>query len=115
MRLFYADENFPLDTVIELRRLGNDVLTAFEDGRANRGIEDEQVLVRAVKLNRAVLTINRIDFRRLHNTNQNHAGIVICTFDRDFKGQAQRIQDACEEAKAIKGKLVRVYRPSKKL
>jgi len=23
--LFYADENFPLDAVIELRRLGNDV------------------------------------------------------------------------------------------
>lgn len=69
MCLFYADENFPLDTVIELRRLGNDVLTAFEDGRANRRIEDEQVLVCAVKLNRAVLTINRIDFRQLHNTN----------------------------------------------
>ncbi len=32
---FYADENFPLDVVIELQRLGNDVLTAFEDGRAN--------------------------------------------------------------------------------
>jgi len=61
---FYADENFPLDVSIELRRLGNDVLTAFEDGRANRGIEDEKVLRRATKLNRAVLTINRVDFKK---------------------------------------------------
>jgi hypothetical protein len=52
--LFYADENFPLDVVIELRRLGNDVLTAFEDGRANQAIEDKKVLRRATKLGRAV-------------------------------------------------------------
>ncbi len=32
---FYADENFPLPVVAELRRFGHDVLTAFEDGRAN--------------------------------------------------------------------------------
>jgi hypothetical protein len=30
----YADENFPLRVVEELRRLGIDVLTAFEDGKA---------------------------------------------------------------------------------
>ncbi len=29
---FYADENFPMDVVTELRRLGHDVLTALEDG-----------------------------------------------------------------------------------
>ena len=63
--LFYADENFPLDVVIELRRLGNDVLTAFEDGRANQAIEDEKVLRRAVKLERAILTINRNRFQKI--------------------------------------------------
>jgi hypothetical protein len=42
--LFYADENFPLDTVVELRRLGHDVLTALEDERANQKIPDEKVL-----------------------------------------------------------------------
>ena len=31
----YADENFPLRAVEELRRLGHDVLTVLEDGRAN--------------------------------------------------------------------------------
>jgi len=89
--LFYADENFPLDTVVELRRLGHDVLTALEDERANQKISDEKVLERATGLGRAVLTINRIDFRRLHNTNQNHSGIVICTFDANFIGQAKEL------------------------
>jgi len=36
----YADENFPLRVVEELRRLGHDVLTAFEDGKANQSITD---------------------------------------------------------------------------
>jgi len=110
--LFYADENFPLDVVIELRRLGNDVLTAF-DGRANQAIEDKKVLRRAIKLNRAVLTINRIDFKNLHQSNPNHSGIVICTFDGDFVGQARRIHETCEKLSEIKNELVRIYRPSK--
>ncbi len=111
--LFYADENFPLDVVIELRRLGNDVLTAFEDGRANQAIEDEKVLQRAIKLSRAVLTINRIDFKKLHQLNPNHGGIVICTFDGDFVGQARRIHETCEKLSEVKNELVRIYRPSK--
>ncbi len=111
--LFYADENFPLDVVIELRRLGNDVLTAFEDGRANQAIEDKKLLQRAIKLGRAVLTINRIDFKKLHQLNPNHSGIVIYTFDGDFAGQAQRIHETCSKLPEIKNELVRIYRPSK--
>ncbi len=109
---FYADENFPLDVVAELRNLGHDCLTAFEDERANLKIPDEKVLERATEFERAVLTINRIDFKRLHNENSEHAGIVICTFDADFTGQAQRIDEACKDLSEIKGQLVRVYRPS---
>ncbi|CAN5639202.1 hypothetical protein BH18ACI1_BH18ACI1_02890 [soil metagenome] len=41
---FYADENFPLDVVTELRNLGNDILTALEDERANQKITGEKVL-----------------------------------------------------------------------
>ncbi|MCY7377047.1 MAG: DUF5615 family PIN-like protein [Pyrinomonadaceae bacterium] len=108
--LFYADENFPLDVVTELRNLGNDVLTALEDSRANQKISDEKVLERATELERAVLTINRIDFKRLHQKNKNHAGIVICTFDADFIGQAARIDSACKDLPEIKGQLVRVFR-----
>ncbi|MEP6902165.1 MAG: DUF5615 family PIN-like protein [Actinomycetota bacterium] len=109
---FYADENFPLDVVAELRNLGHDCLTALEDERANQKIPDEKVLERATELGRAVLTINRIDFKRIHNADENHAGIVICTFDADFIGQARRIDSACKNLPKHKGHLVRVYRPS---
>lgn len=111
MRL-YADENFPRAAVEELRRLGHDVLTAEEDGRANRRVPDEDVLERADELGRAVMTLNRVDFKRLHLRRPDHAGIVICTFDSDFTGQARRIDKAVRQAGELKGKLVHVYRPS---
>lgn len=44
MGRFYADENFPLPVVEELRRLGHDVLTMYEDGKANQSVLDEDVL-----------------------------------------------------------------------
>ena len=47
----YADENFPLRVVEELRRLGHDVLTALEDGRANQSITDNDLLARATEVN----------------------------------------------------------------
>lgn len=85
--LFYADENFPLDVIVELRRLGHDILTVFEDGRANQKIPDEKVLERTTELERIVLTINRIDFKRLHKTNKNHLGIAICNLMRISQGK----------------------------
>lgn len=109
---FYADENFALAVVVELRRLGHDVLTAFEDDRANQKISDEKVLERASELGRAVLTINRKDFKRLHDANNNHAGIFICTFDADFGGQANRINDICQDMPEVSANLIRIYRPA---
>lgn len=110
---FYADENFPLAVVVRLRELGHDVLTVFEDGLANKAIEDEPILLRATSLGRTILTINRIDFKKLHYKQQDHAGVVICTFDSDFSGQAERIHEACSESGDLKGVLVKIYRPSK--
>src|SRR5688500_7096168 len=110
--VLYADENFPLRVVEELRRLGHDVLTAFEDGKANQSITDGQLLERATQLSRAVLTLNRLDFKRLHLQFPNHAGIIICTEDPDRFGQAQRIAEAVTNAGELQGQLVRVYRPS---
>ena len=55
---FYADENFPRRTVEELRALGHDVLTTFEDNKANRAVPDDEILARAIELKRAILTIN---------------------------------------------------------
>jgi len=107
----YADENFPLRVIAELRRLGFDVLTAFEDGRANQSITDRVILARATELARAILTLNRRDFKRLHLEMPEHSGIIICTEDPDRVGQAQRIAEAIKEARGLGNKLIRVYRP----
>ena len=109
---FYADENFPLRTVEELRNLGHDVLTTFEDGKANQAVPDDKILVRAIELERAVLTINRRDFKRLHEANANHFGVVICTEDPDRAGQAERISEKVAEVESVVNQPVRVYRPS---
>jgi predicted nuclease of predicted toxin-antitoxin system len=85
----YADENFPLRVVEELRRLDHDVLTALEDGKANQAITDADLLVRATELNRTLVTLNRQDFKRLHLQFSSHAGIIICTEDPDRLGQAK--------------------------
>ena len=103
----YADENFPLSVVEELRQLGQDVLTALEDGRANQSLTDIDLLARATNVGRALLTLNRIDFKRLHRQIPNHAGIIICTEDPDRLGQAQRIAAAVGESGELAGRLIR--------
>jgi hypothetical protein len=49
MARLYSDENIPLQTVEELRRLKHDVLTAQEAGKANQRISDDQVLATAIQ------------------------------------------------------------------
>src|SRR5437773_5653868 len=88
----YADEDFPLTAVNELRRLGNDVLTAQEDGR--RATPDPDILARAHTLGRAVLTYNRRHFERLHRQGADHSGILSATHDNDFPGLAGRVHTA---------------------
>jgi predicted nuclease of predicted toxin-antitoxin system len=58
MARLYADENFPLPVVEELRKTGHDVLTIQEDGKANQRYPDEDVLSAASANNRALLTVN---------------------------------------------------------
>jgi hypothetical protein len=111
MTRLLADEDFPRTTANELRRLGHDVLSMREIGRAGLGTPDEVVLGLAKLDQRAVLTINRWDFIRLHRTEPDHAGIVACTFDEDFVGLAARIDAALAEAGAMYGRLIRVIRP----
>lgn len=112
MARLYADENFPLPMVEELRRLGHDVLTIHEAGQAGQAIPDETVLAFARAEHRAVLTLNRKHFIRLHLAQPEHAGIIVCTFDPDFRGQAERIHIAIEPATRLAGQLIRVNRPA---
>jgi len=110
MARFYSNENFPLLVVLELRKRGHDVLTAFEAGNANRRIEDEAVLEYAIAGARAVLTINRKHFIALHRKSD-HCGIVVCKLDSDFERQAERIHDAVAGHTELNGMLIRVNRP----
>ena len=59
MARLYANENFPLPVVEELRRQGHDVLTIQDTGRAEQAVMDEDVLEYAVSDARAVMTLNR--------------------------------------------------------
>ncbi|MGA2132532.1 MAG: DUF5615 family PIN-like protein [Bryobacteraceae bacterium] len=75
----YANENFPLPVVIELRRHGHDVLTVRQSGKANRAVPDSEVLEFARAEKRAVWTLNRRHFIALHASMPDHAGIVVST------------------------------------
>jgi predicted nuclease of predicted toxin-antitoxin system len=88
MARLYANENFPLPVVQALRQAGHDVITVAETGKAERSWPDEEVLEFATQDNRAVLTLNRKHFLRLHRERPDHAGIILCTFDRQFVDQA---------------------------
>lgn len=107
----YSNENFPLQAVEQLRHLGHDVVTILEDRLANQSTSDATLLSRATALRRAILTLNRHDFRRLHVNRQDHAGIVVCTPDRDTRALAQRIHEQIEGLPTLEGQLVAVQRP----
>jgi predicted nuclease of predicted toxin-antitoxin system len=105
-----ANENFPRPVVESLRRLGHDVLTSLEAGTANQRIPDLQVLAFAAQASRAVLTHNRLDFKRLHRRTPRHAGIIICTEDRDFAALARRIHQRIQAQSSSAGQLISVTR-----
>jgi hypothetical protein len=111
MARLYTNENFPYPVAEELRLLGHDVLTVQEAGNAGQAIPDPAVLAFAVSQNRALVTLNRKHFLRLHEDNPRHPGIVLCTFDPDFARQALRIHGALDEHADLTGRIVRVNRP----
>ncbi len=113
MARLYADENFPLPIVELLRLAGHDVLTTEESGNSGLGIPDEDVLVFAVRDERAVLTRNWDDFRRLHRAQPNHFGIIICKEDLNTERQAALINEALSSEGNLRSKLIRVIRPQR--
>jgi hypothetical protein len=112
MARLYADENFPLQVVEHLRRFGHEVLTIQEDGCAGQAITDPAVLARATEQGRALLTLNRRDFIRLHLHDSRHGGIIACTFDADFERQAERIAAVIGTCACLDGQLIRINRPA---
>ena len=112
MNRLLADENLPLPVVEGLRMLGYDVITLQEAGRGSQQCPDEKVLHLAEEQNRAVLTLNRKHFVRLHHLNEKHAGIIVCSMDLDYVGQARRIHQSIKTCTSIAGLLIRINRPA---
>jgi predicted nuclease of predicted toxin-antitoxin system len=112
MARLYSDEQFPREISEILRTMGHDVLTVQEAGNANLGIPDEDVLAYAMSDNRAVVTLNRQDFIRLHKSNSKHFGIIVCTSDPDRPRLAARINEAVAAYESLDNELIRVVRPA---
>ncbi len=110
MARLYADEHFPRVVVEILRSLEHDVLTVQEAGKANTKIPDLEVLEFAREEERAILTLNRTDFLKLHYSYPDHAGIIICRDDRNWKNFANRIHQVISQIENFKGQLIRVNR-----
>jgi predicted nuclease of predicted toxin-antitoxin system len=108
----YINENFPQKVVELLRDRGYDVLTTKDAGKSGVGIPDEAVLSFAVQENRALITINRKDFIRLHKINPEHTGIIVCTENHDLEQFVHHIHaKICAlTQEELSGQLLRVYR-----
>jgi uncharacterized protein with PIN domain len=110
MARLYTNENFPLQAAARLRLLGHDVLTTQDAGNANRSLTDEEVLAFSKREERAVITLNRRHFVRLHEAHPDHSGIIVCTFDPEFEDLADRIDRKLRGTPDLAGQLVRVQR-----
>jgi predicted nuclease of predicted toxin-antitoxin system len=110
MAKLYADEQFSYRVVEFLRELGHDVLTVQEAGHS--GDSDPEVLAFAIADNRAVVTLNRKDFFKLHKLNAIHGGIIACSDDRDRQRLANNIHAAIEKLESLAGQEIRIYKPA---
>ena len=111
MARLYTNENFPQQAVDRLRALGHDVETSHDAGNSGRAFSDESVLDHAIRQQRVVVTLNRRHFVALHTRRPDHWGIVVCTFDADFGGLADRIHVALTGTADYRNCLLRINRP----
>lgn len=52
------------------------------------------------------------DVLSLHRVQPDHAGIIVCTLDADFSGQAERIDAVLQTCPNLTNQLLRVNRPA---
>jgi Domain of unknown function (DUF5615) len=71
------------------------------------------VLAYATANRRAVLTINRQDFIRLHKDQIDHGGIIACTENRNYQRLAAKIDAAVCSIESLHGQLLRITRDVK--
>lgn len=112
MARLFADEDFSRPVVDELRRLGHDIITVMEIGKANQRWPDDAVFTFALRERRAILTKNRRHFYKLHEQNPAHPGIIACSENPDFLAVAQKIHAAVHSTEFLVGKFIRIYQLS---
>jgi len=89
---YYSNENIALPLVVELRRLGADVVTSLEAGNANASIPGEEVLAFAASHDRILLSHNRRHFLRLHRQRiAVHSGLWCAQLTRIFRDRHREL------------------------
>lgn len=105
---FYSNENFALDMVKMLRKLGHTIITSYDAGQANQAIPDQEALDYATCSNLAIITFNRDDFIELHNAGIKHSGIVICKTDRNYQGKVNFLHEYLQNQDDLVNRLIRI-------
>jgi len=108
MARLYGDEDFANAVVVELRRLGHDVITAQQAGQANQYFPDSHQLAYATGLGRVILTHNKWDYVRLHRRVRPHAGIIACSRDPNYVAQAGKIHQVLLANPNLANQLIRI-------
>jgi hypothetical protein len=111
---FYSNENFALNMVKILRSLGHTVVTSYDVGQANQAIADDEVLNYAINNNLILITFNRDDFIKLHESGIRHSGIIICKSDRDYQGQIDFLHNYLQTQDSLINRLIRIKKQQKK-
>jgi hypothetical protein len=79
-------------------------------------VPDPEVLSFASSGQRLLLTNNSRHFLQLHlRRTERHYGIVLCTFNPDFTGQANRIDAAVTALPDGVDQVIRINRPSRSI
>jgi hypothetical protein len=110
MARLLADANFPRPAVVELHRLSHDVISLEETGTVSHESADEDILNAAIVVNRSLLTLDYQSFARLLPACAHHPGVIVCTFDPDFVGMANRIDAALSSHDSLDSQVIRVGR-----
>ena len=95
IRLF-TDEMISPDLAVGLRRQGYDVVSCDESGRSRQRMSDDQQLLYASSVGRAVLTFNARDYvaidRRWKDEGRHHAGIIVSQQVNDLGELFRRVK-----------------------
>lgn len=100
---------FPLKLPYKITVASIDITKALEELGFDVILLKKAVLAFSIIQNRAVLTLNRRDFFRLHRLNSEHCGIIASVDDCDRQRMARNINQAIVESETLTNQLIRVY------